>query len=75
MTSRVCLGPALCVVVVAVFVPFGAAAAAGSAGQVAGHDGHPRIVTTVLHVPAGTDPSEQALPRAGTRFVTGPRGR
>jgi len=26
-------------------------------------------------LPAGTDPSEQALPRAGTRFVTGPRGR
>jgi len=29
--------------------------------HVAGHDGHPRIATTVLHVPAGTDPSEPHL--------------
>jgi hypothetical protein len=61
MITRTRVGHALCLVSVAVLVPFGAAAAAGSARQVAGHDGHPRIVTTVLHVPAGTDPSEPHL--------------
>src|SRR6185437_6639637 len=43
------------------FVPSGAAAAASSARHIAGHDGHPRILTTVLHTPAGTDPSEPHL--------------
>ena len=51
----------LCLAAVAVLVPSGVAAAASSGGHVAGHDGQPRIVTTVLHVPAGTDPSEPHL--------------
>ena len=61
MITRARVRHALCLATVAVLVPFGAAAAAGSVRQVAGHDGHPRIVTTVLHVPAGTDPSEPHL--------------
>src|SRR4051812_31203653 len=61
MTARARIGHALCVAAVAVLVPFGAAAAAGSARQVAEHEGHPRVVTTVLPVPASTDPSEPHL--------------
>jgi hypothetical protein len=52
---------ALLLAAVAAFVPSGAAVAASSARHIAGHDGHPRIVTTVLPVPAGTDPSEPHL--------------
>src|SRR3954452_24816110 len=61
MTARARVGHALCVAAVAVLVPFGAAAAAGSARQVAEHDGHPRVVTTVQPVPASTAPSEPHL--------------
>jgi hypothetical protein len=51
----------LFLVAVAAFVPSGTAAAASSVRHMAGHDGHPRIVTAVLPVPAGTDPSEPHL--------------
>jgi hypothetical protein len=52
---------ALFLAAVVALVPSGAAAAASSARHIAGRDDHPRIVTTVLHVPAGTDPSEPHL--------------
>jgi len=61
MITRARVRHALCLAAVALLVPYGVAAAAGSGGGVAGDDGHPRIVTTVLHVPAGTDPSETHL--------------
>lgn len=62
MITRARVRHALCLATVAVLVPFGAAAAAGSVRQVAGDDGHPRIVTTVLHVPAGTDRPRRIWP-------------
>jgi hypothetical protein len=61
MIKRARVRRALFLAAVAVLVPSGASAAASSSRHVAGHDGHPRVVTRVLHVPAGTDPSEPHL--------------
>jgi hypothetical protein len=61
MNPRARVQRALFLAAAAAFVPSGAAAAASSASHMGGHDGRPRIVTTMLHVPAGTDPSEPHL--------------
>jgi hypothetical protein len=60
MIPRARVRHALLLAVAAAFVPSGAAAAS-STGHIAAQDGHLRIVTTMLHVPAGTDPSEPHL--------------
>jgi hypothetical protein len=61
MITRARVRRALFLSAVAVLVPSGAAAAESSGIHGARHDAHPRIVTKVLPVPAGTDPSEPHL--------------
>jgi hypothetical protein len=61
MIPRARVRHALFLAAAAALVPSGAAAAASSAGHIAAHPSHPRIATTMLHVPVGTDPSEPHL--------------